>query len=147
MTIKAYRSGKTARHWTCDCRDEKLTHGTDKILFDLSMPSKGGGVTDVQLQVTSESFERLAELMAQGNADAASRAFVSAGSWNVIVQAMLEFNKAGAIWTIGDVLKSNEDEIVGACGTLLLDYQQKRDRLRVVELREREHLSPALDAE
>ena len=59
MTIKAYRSGETAPHWTDDCYKETLTHGTDKILFTLSMPSKGGGVTEVQLRVTSESFEAL----------------------------------------------------------------------------------------
>ena len=59
MTITAYRSGETAPHWTDDCYKETLTHGTDQILFTLSMPSKGGGVTEVQLRVTSESFEAL----------------------------------------------------------------------------------------
>lgn len=63
MTIKAYRGGKTASSWTDDCYNEKLFGGTKTIYFTLSMPSKGGGVTDVKLEIASESFELLAQSM------------------------------------------------------------------------------------
>jgi hypothetical protein len=121
MTIKAYRSGKTAPHWTDDCYKEKLTHGTDKIIFTLSMPSKGGGVTEVKLQVTSESFEALAESMLDANYNAAVRAFVSHGFEQLIVQTMIDDDQVGTIRSVGRVLRNNKDAAVGACGTILLD--------------------------
>jgi hypothetical protein len=129
MTIKAYRSGETARHWTNDCHKEKLTHGTDKVVFTLSMPSKGGGVTEVQLQVTSESFESLAQSMRDANENAATRAFASAGRWDLMLQTMIDTNKEQAIWKIGEVLKNNVDDIVRACGTILFDHQHKLIKL------------------
>jgi hypothetical protein len=121
MTITAVRSGKTAPYWTKDCYNEKLTNVADQILFAVSMPSKGGGVTEVQLQVTSESFAAVAESMLIANMDAAARAFVSVGYWELIVQAMIDHDEKGAIRTVGQLLRNNKDPAVGACGTILLD--------------------------
>jgi hypothetical protein len=121
MTIKARRSGETARHWTEDCYKEMLMYGTDKIFFTLSMPSKGGGVTEVQLLVTTESFGAIARSMLNANYNAAARAFVSAGYEQVIVQAMMDDDQEGTIRTVGRVLRNNKDAAVGACGTILLD--------------------------
>ena len=72
MTIKAYRAGETVSHWSNDPYCEKLSQITDQILFDFSMPSKGGGVTEVQLRVTGESFDAVAKAMFDANMDAAS---------------------------------------------------------------------------
>ena len=142
MTIKAVRSGITARYWTKDCYNEKLTNVADQILFTVSMPSKGGGVTQVQLQVTSESFEALAQSMVDANLGAAVRAFVagtrgrtistrwmyaavqafvSTGYFQLILEAIMDRDEEGAIRTVGRVLQNNEDATVGACGTILLD--------------------------
>jgi hypothetical protein len=99
------------------------------------MPSKGGGVTEIQLRVTDESFEALAQAMRDANENAAARAFVAAGRWDLIVQIMLDVNKDGAIHTIGQALKNNGDAVVGAYGTILLDYQQKLDKLVVAKYR------------
>jgi hypothetical protein len=133
MTIKAYRSGETARHWTGDCYKEELTPGTDKILFTLSMPSKGGGVTEVRLEVTSESFQDLTWAMSNANHDAATLAFASSGRPDLMVQTVVDINKEGAIGIIGEVLKNNVDDVVRACGTILLDYQRKLSKLRRAE--------------
>jgi hypothetical protein len=78
MTIKAFRSGETSPKWSFDPYDEKLTHKDDQILFTFSMPSKGGGVTEVQLEVTSESFDAVAKAMIAADMDAAIRAFGAA---------------------------------------------------------------------
>ena len=78
MTIKAYRSGATAPSWDDSSApfNEKLTPypGRDLIAFDLDMPSKGGGITEVQLTVTSESFEDVAKAMITTNPHYATQA-------------------------------------------------------------------------
>ena len=86
-----------------------------------SMPSKGGGVTEVKLQVTSESFEALAKSMLDANYNAAVRAFVSHGFEQLIVQTMIDGDQVGTIRSVGRVLRNNKDAAVGACGTILLD--------------------------
>ncbi len=123
MTIKAFRKGETARRWKDDCEREEVTRGTDKIFFTLFIPYKGGsfGFTQVQLQVTSESFAAVAQSMNNADPNAAVRAFVAAGYWELIVQAMMDDNQNVAIRTVGRVLRKNEDAAVGACGTILLD--------------------------
>jgi hypothetical protein len=82
MTIKARRSGKTASYWDDAAApyDEKLTSypTPDEISFWFSMPSKGGGVTNVGLYVTSESFEDVAKAMIVTNREATIRAFAAA---------------------------------------------------------------------
>ena len=87
------------------------------------MPSKGGGVTEVQLQVTSESFAAVAKAMNDANQNAAVRAFVSLGlwEWKLIIQAMMDANELFAISAVGGVLQNNKDPAVGACGTNLRD--------------------------
>jgi hypothetical protein len=42
------------------------------------MPSKGGGVTEVKLEVTSESFDAVVKAMIAADRDAAIRAFGAA---------------------------------------------------------------------
>ena len=80
MTIKAYRSGETATYWSADPYYEKLTHQDNQITFEFSMPSKGGGGTEVQVRITSESFEAVAKAMNDANEEVAARAFVSTDS-------------------------------------------------------------------
>ena len=107
MTIKAFRKGETARRWKDDCEREEVTRGTDKIFFTLFIPYKGGsfGFTQVQLQVTSESFAAVAQSMNNADPNAAVRAFVAAGYWELIVQAMMDDNQNVAIRTVGRVLR------------------------------------------
>jgi hypothetical protein len=78
MAIKAFRSGETARHWSDDPFNEELIPEIDGISFRFKMPSKGGGVTDVKLSVTSENFDATAKAMIAGSRDAAIRAFCAA---------------------------------------------------------------------
>jgi hypothetical protein len=78
MTINAFRSGETARYWSSDPYDRKLVQEADGIAFYLKMPSKGGGVTDVKLSVTSESFDTVAKAMIAVDRDVAIRAFGAA---------------------------------------------------------------------
>ncbi len=85
MTIKAYRSGETAAYWSADPYEETLNAGRPPlrnvegiIFFKFKMPSKGGGVTDVLLEVSSESFETVAKTMMEANEDVAIRAFGAA---------------------------------------------------------------------
>jgi hypothetical protein len=125
VTIKAFRSGETAPRWSDDPCKEKLTHKTDQILFNFSMPSKGGGVTEVKLEVTSESFEDVAKAMNDANRNATVRALVRAvpsiGGWELMVQAMMDADEQSTIRAVGRVLQNNKDPAVGACGTILRD--------------------------
>jgi hypothetical protein len=126
VTIKAFRRGETAHRWTDDCRNEKLTHEADQIFFTLSMPSKGGGFTEVYLRVTSESFEDVAKAMNDTNQNAAIRALVRAvpwieGGWALIIQAMMDADERAAIQTVGQVLQNNKDAAFRACGIILHD--------------------------
>jgi hypothetical protein len=80
MSIKAYRAGLTATDWSSDPYDERLIapQQSNCFKFHLKMPSKGGGVTEVELRISSESFTSVAEAMMAVNEDAAIRAFGAA---------------------------------------------------------------------
>ncbi len=121
MTISAFRSGETASYWSSDPYDEKLTHEADHLLFNFSMPSKGGGVTVVKLQVSSESFEAVAKAVSDANWEVAGRAFASTDSAGFIVHAMMEADEEGTVRAMGSVLLRSKDRAVAACGTILLD--------------------------
>jgi hypothetical protein len=135
MTIKAYRRGETVSPWT-GCYKEKLTPTTDHILFNFSMPSKGGGVTEVQLQVTSESFAAVAQSMSDANQNPAVRALVRAavGRWDLIIQAMMGADEKTAIQAIGQVLQNNKDDAVRACGTILFEKLLSESHAELVKV-------------
>ncbi|MET3891068.1 hypothetical protein ABIE41_002144 [Bosea sp. OAE506] len=84
MTITAKRSGLTALTWSTDPSRVGLSapgpfeDHPGHIRLDFSMPSKGGGITQVRLEITGESFERLAIAMIKVDREAALRAFGSA---------------------------------------------------------------------
>jgi hypothetical protein len=78
MTIEAVRCGLTGRVWSHDPSNERLTHKDRQILFSFRMPSKGGGVTFVELRITSDSFEAIAKGMIAADRGAAIRAFGAA---------------------------------------------------------------------
>jgi hypothetical protein len=86
VAIKAYRSGETAAYWSADPYEETLNAGRPAlqnverpiIFFKFKMASEGGGVTDVLLEVSSESFESVAKTIVETNEDAAIRAFGAA---------------------------------------------------------------------
>jgi len=78
MSIKAVRSGETSRTWSYDPYSEKIVTRHNRLDFEFSMPSKGGGVTEVSLQVSPDSFEDVAKAMLTADEDAAIRAFGTA---------------------------------------------------------------------
>ena len=75
MSIKAHRSGETSPHWSHDPYGEKIVTRFDRLDFEFSMPSKGGGVTEVSLRIAPESFAEVARAMLTADEDAAIRAF------------------------------------------------------------------------
>ena len=126
MTIKAYRSGESRINWSKDPYDEVLRSGKGKIRFYFRMPSKGGGVTFVQLQVSSESFEHVAKAMVESNDDAAILAFVTAGNFGLLAAAMMEADEDRAIAAFATALNHSEDRTIKACSDIL---HQGRDSL------------------
>ena len=77
MSIKAIRSGETCRVWSYDLYGEKISLDEETLVFEFSMPSKGGGVTVMNLRIRPDSFEEIAKELAADD-DAAIRAFGSA---------------------------------------------------------------------
>ncbi|MBV1708142.1 MAG: hypothetical protein KGQ37_13165 [Hyphomicrobiales bacterium] len=78
MTVKAFRSGETSPYWSKDPYKEAMSVHDDELRMSFSMPSKGGGVTEVALQIADDSFEELAALMLKASPHAAIRAFGAA---------------------------------------------------------------------
>ena len=136
MTIKAFRKGEKSSRWSNDPDREQLTHTNNQVLLNFSMPSKGGGFTEVQLQVTSESFEALVQSMIDANQNAAVRALVRAtvGRWDLIVQAMMDADEKAAIQAIGQVLQNNKDAAVHACRTILFEKLLSESRAELVKI-------------
>jgi hypothetical protein len=126
MTIKAYRAGETARHWTKDVYDEKLTSAANRVIFRLKMPSKGGGVTEVQLEVSDESFESISKAMVEANVEAAARAFVRTESFGFIASAMMEYDEDHALAAFSLSLSGSNDRTIRACGDILHDKFSSR---------------------
>ena len=69
MSMKARRSGLTARQWSNDPWGEKLTHRIDQrtqkpvISCRCLVPSKGGGTTEVEFDIRSDSFTEVVKTM------------------------------------------------------------------------------------
>lgn len=64
MTITVLRDGATAHHWSGQGRDFQLRcDGQLWVAMDFSMPSKGGGTTDVSVRIDAASFKDLCEAM------------------------------------------------------------------------------------
>jgi hypothetical protein len=78
MSFKAFRSGETSPKWSDDPYDEKIVTRHKRLDFEFSMPSKGGGVTEVSLRVSPDSFEDVAKAMLTAGEDEAIRAFGAA---------------------------------------------------------------------
>jgi hypothetical protein len=121
MTISALRAGATASHWSDDPSGERLTHLDQSVVFYFDMPSKGGGVTAVRLQVTGDSFGHVATEMMEADYEAASKAFASAGYQSAILEAMMADDEPGTIRLFGRLLAENKDAILRACGAILLN--------------------------
>jgi hypothetical protein len=128
MTIKARRAGQTSRYWSGDVYDETLTSATDEISFKLKMPSKGGGITEVQLQVSKESFESVARAMVKANDGVAALAFVNTEIFGQIVSAMIEADEDKAIASFAVALRTrcNSDGVIKACADILYDISDSR---------------------
>ena len=75
MSIKAIRGGETCRVWSYDPCGEKISLDEESLVFEFSIPSKGGGVTVVNLRIRPDSFEEIAKAMLAADDDAAIRAF------------------------------------------------------------------------
>ena len=78
MSVKAFRSGETSPYWSSNPYKETIAVQSDEIKLTLSMPSKGGGVTEVAIMVDADSFNELATVMMKADANAAIRAFGAA---------------------------------------------------------------------
>jgi hypothetical protein len=90
------------------------------------MPSKGGGVTEVQLQVTKESFEPVARAMVEASDDAAVVAFVATERFGQLAAAMIEADEDEAVVAFASALSYSEDRIVKAYAELLRDKWESR---------------------
>jgi hypothetical protein len=128
MSIKARRAGQTSRYWSSDAYGETLTTATDEILFKLKMPSKGRGVTEVQLQVSKDSFESVAKAMVKANGGVAALAFVNTDIFDQIVSAMIETDEDQAIASFAVALRAScdNDRIIKACADILYDILNSR---------------------
>jgi hypothetical protein len=78
MSVKAFRSGETSPNWSEDPYGEKVVTRHKRLDFEFSMPSKGGGVTEVSLRVSPDSFEDVAKAMLTASEDEAISAFGAA---------------------------------------------------------------------
>jgi hypothetical protein len=67
MSIKAFRSGETSPTWS---DYEKIVTRYSRLDFEFSMPSKGGGVTEVSLRISPDNFEDVAKACFQPSFDA-----------------------------------------------------------------------------
>ena len=64
------RAGRTARYWTRENRAVEVGQSDLGIIIRTSMASKGGGITEVQIEITRAEFPRLLRLLA-GSLEAA----------------------------------------------------------------------------
>lgn len=84
MGVSVLRGGVTSRTWSGSGSEGTIGYlsgwGTTAPLVTLSfqMPSKGGGETQVLVQIDPESFERLATCMLNASKEDAIRAFGAA---------------------------------------------------------------------
>ncbi|KPH80509.1 hypothetical protein AE618_12025 [Bosea vaviloviae] len=75
------RAGETAKAWSSDPYGRKLDfHGPigekpGYVLMTFKMPSKGGGVTDVRVELSGDAIEQLAEMMIRADRENAIKAF------------------------------------------------------------------------
>ena len=76
MAIKVKRGGITARTWTPVNHPVTLNHSQgDSVSIRFMMDSKGGGVTEVLVEVDRESFGAFVQHMMAADRNAALKAF------------------------------------------------------------------------
>jgi hypothetical protein len=79
MAIEVLRGGETARAWSGTGWDVSLVPSSpNAIRIKFKIASKGGGTTDVSVQVDSDSFKDFARAMMKANQNKAIKAFGAA---------------------------------------------------------------------
>lgn len=80
MSIDVRRGGETANTWSNDPYSIRINvkqgfNECEAVVLDFKMPSKGGGVTEVRVDIEPDIFEKLAKLMMEADDAAAITAF------------------------------------------------------------------------
>ena len=77
MGIKIKRAGVTARYWSGNGWDERLSADQKQKTVDIKfhIAAKGGGTTVISVEIDGGSFEELARLMISANREKAIKAF------------------------------------------------------------------------
>jgi hypothetical protein len=109
MGIKAFRRGLTAHYWSSDPSNVVLKSSSSRkgwallapqnISFSFVMPSKGGGDTQVRLEITPDSFLNVMKEMLAADEGATRRA-------------------------MGEVLRESKNITVKLCGEIILDQSK-----------------------
>lgn len=78
MAIKADRGGKSSNNWYQRDLPVNIATHDKKLEFWLELDSKGGGVTDIRIEVEKASYEDLLSAMLQCDFDKTVRSFATA---------------------------------------------------------------------
>jgi len=78
MAIKADRGGKSSNNWYQRDLPVNIATHNRKLELWLELDSKGGGVTDIRIEVEKTSFEDLLSAMLQCDFDRTARSFATA---------------------------------------------------------------------
>jgi hypothetical protein len=70
---KVYRSGESVRKYNYENNDVDIDSAAGKLRIRFKLASKGGGVTDVKVELTSVSFDRICAEMRKLAPDHAAR--------------------------------------------------------------------------
>jgi hypothetical protein len=62
-----YRSGRTARSWTHETDKVEIYDERETVRFRFSLASKGGGITDVKLNIGPDDFSALTAAMIEAD--------------------------------------------------------------------------------
>ena len=73
-----YRGGRTARVWAGETKRVALAHYKDGAAFSFSLPSKGGGITEICMEVGSADFRHIVSTLLRGDRRTAMREMASA---------------------------------------------------------------------
>jgi len=85
-SAKIYRAGRTARTWNYESDDAKIGTVKEAVRVNFNLNSKGGGVTEVQLQIGAQDFAVLVSVMLSADRGAAMQVIAAALAGEVAKQ-------------------------------------------------------------
>ena len=77
-SAKLYRAGRTARSWSHETDDVKVGTVKEAIRLNFNLNSKGGGITQVQLEVGAQDFAALVSVMLSADRGTATQVIAAA---------------------------------------------------------------------